>query len=89
MKYVWIILELHLLSWVKESTNLSSYYSQVRERLKKEVEEMKVQDPNFKPGLVVLQVSENKLLRPKRLLVTKQRHAYMSHNHYWYCGWLS
>ncbi|MCI4382812.1 hypothetical protein PGIGA_G00019100 [Pangasianodon gigas] len=30
--------------------------AQVRERLKKQVEEMKTQDPNFRPGLVVLQV---------------------------------
>ncbi|XP_062863456.1 C-1-tetrahydrofolate synthase, cytoplasmic [Trichomycterus rosablanca] len=30
--------------------------AQVRERLKKEVEAMKAQDPNFRPGLVVLQV---------------------------------
>ncbi|KAI4875155.1 hypothetical protein NFI96_013026, partial [Prochilodus magdalenae] len=31
---------------------------QVRERLKKEVEAMKEQDPNFRPGLVVLQVGD-------------------------------
>lgn len=30
---------------------------QVRERLKKDVEQMKVKNPNFRPGLVVLQVS--------------------------------
>lgn len=30
---------------------------QVREGLKKDVEQMKVQNPNFSPGLVVLQVS--------------------------------
>ncbi|KAG8013612.1 C-1-tetrahydrofolate synthase, partial [Nibea albiflora] len=32
--------------------------SQVRERLKKDVEQMKLQDPNFRPGLVVLQVGD-------------------------------
>ncbi|KAM4625652.1 C-1-tetrahydrofolate synthase, cytoplasmic [Polymixia lowei] len=32
--------------------------AQVRGRLKKEVEQMKAQDPNFKPGLVVLQVGD-------------------------------
>uniref|UniRef100_A0A8C5B3A0 C-1-tetrahydrofolate synthase, cytoplasmic n=1 Tax=Gadus morhua TaxID=8049 RepID=A0A8C5B3A0_GADMO len=31
---------------------------QVRARLKKEVEEMKAQDPNFSPGLVILQVGD-------------------------------
>uniref|UniRef100_A0A7N9APP0 C-1-tetrahydrofolate synthase, cytoplasmic n=1 Tax=Mastacembelus armatus TaxID=205130 RepID=A0A7N9APP0_9TELE len=31
---------------------------QVRERLKKDVEQMKLQDPNFRPGLVVLQVGD-------------------------------
>uniref|UniRef100_A0A4W5Q4J5 C-1-tetrahydrofolate synthase, cytoplasmic n=1 Tax=Hucho hucho TaxID=62062 RepID=A0A4W5Q4J5_9TELE len=31
---------------------------QVRERLKKDVEQMKTQDPNFRPGLVVLQVGD-------------------------------
>uniref|UniRef100_A0A8D3BT34 C-1-tetrahydrofolate synthase, cytoplasmic n=1 Tax=Scophthalmus maximus TaxID=52904 RepID=A0A8D3BT34_SCOMX len=31
---------------------------QVRERLKKDVEKMKLQDPNFSPGLVVLQVGD-------------------------------
>ncbi|XP_056151497.1 C-1-tetrahydrofolate synthase, cytoplasmic isoform X2 [Lampris incognitus] len=31
---------------------------QVRERLKKQVEQMKAEDPNFKPGLVVLQVGD-------------------------------
>ncbi|KAF3844717.1 hypothetical protein F7725_007880 [Dissostichus mawsoni] len=30
----------------------------VREGLKKDVEQMKLQDPNFKPGLVVLQVGD-------------------------------
>uniref|UniRef100_A0A8C5C6N8 C-1-tetrahydrofolate synthase, cytoplasmic n=1 Tax=Gadus morhua TaxID=8049 RepID=A0A8C5C6N8_GADMO len=32
--------------------------AQVRARLKKEVEEMKAQDPNFSPGLVILQVGD-------------------------------
>ncbi|KAK6304341.1 hypothetical protein J4Q44_G00249270 [Coregonus suidteri] len=32
--------------------------AQVRERLKKDVEQMKTQDPNFRPGLVVLQVGD-------------------------------
>ncbi|KAK5857226.1 hypothetical protein PBY51_010484 [Eleginops maclovinus] len=32
--------------------------AQVREGLKKDVEQMKLQDPNFKPGLVVLQVGD-------------------------------
>ncbi|GLD62543.1 C-1-tetrahydrofolate synthase, cytoplasmic-like protein [Lates japonicus] len=32
--------------------------AQVRERLKKDVEQMKLQDPNFRPGLVVLQVGD-------------------------------
>ncbi|XP_062325917.1 C-1-tetrahydrofolate synthase, cytoplasmic [Osmerus eperlanus] len=32
--------------------------AQVRERLKKDVEQMKKQDPNFRPGLVVLQVGD-------------------------------
>ncbi|CAL8272192.1 unnamed protein product [Merluccius merluccius] len=32
--------------------------AQVRARLKKEVEQMKAQDPNFRPGLVVLQVGD-------------------------------
>lgn len=32
--------------------------AQVRERLKKDVEMMKMQDPNFRPGLVVLQVGD-------------------------------
>ncbi|KAG5266171.1 hypothetical protein AALO_G00250570 [Alosa alosa] len=32
--------------------------AQVRERLKKEVEAMKAHDPNFRPGLVVLQVGD-------------------------------
>ncbi|XP_066539921.1 C-1-tetrahydrofolate synthase, cytoplasmic [Hoplias malabaricus] len=32
--------------------------AQVRERLKKDVEAMKSQDPNFRPGLVVLQVGD-------------------------------
>ncbi|KAA8582334.1 hypothetical protein FQN60_009074 [Etheostoma spectabile] len=31
---------------------------QVRDRLKKDVEQMKLQDPNFRPGLVVLQVGD-------------------------------
>lgn len=33
------------------------FLRQVRGRLKKEVEQMKLQDANFRPGLVVLQVS--------------------------------
>ncbi|XP_055718995.1 C-1-tetrahydrofolate synthase, cytoplasmic [Salvelinus fontinalis] len=32
--------------------------AQVRERLKKDVAQMKTQDPNFRPGLVVLQVGD-------------------------------
>uniref|UniRef100_A0A8C4EKQ5 formate--tetrahydrofolate ligase n=1 Tax=Dicentrarchus labrax TaxID=13489 RepID=A0A8C4EKQ5_DICLA len=36
---------------------LSCALRQVRERLKKDVEQMKLQDPNFRPGLVVLQVT--------------------------------
>ncbi|XP_061599515.1 C-1-tetrahydrofolate synthase, cytoplasmic [Cololabis saira] len=32
--------------------------AQVRERLKKDVEQMKLKDPNFRPGLVVLQVGD-------------------------------
>lgn len=36
---------------------MSCVLRQVRERLKKDVEQMKLQDPNFRPGLVVLQVS--------------------------------
>ncbi|XP_064784424.1 C-1-tetrahydrofolate synthase, cytoplasmic-like [Oncorhynchus masou masou] len=32
--------------------------AQVRERLKKDVAQMKMQDPNFRPGLVVLQVGD-------------------------------
>ncbi|XP_057716198.1 C-1-tetrahydrofolate synthase, cytoplasmic [Corythoichthys intestinalis] len=32
--------------------------AQVRERLKKDVEQMKVQDSNFQPGLVILQVGD-------------------------------
>ncbi|KAI4803657.1 hypothetical protein KUCAC02_025320 [Chaenocephalus aceratus] len=32
--------------------------AKVREGLKKDVEQMKIQDPNFKPGLVVLQVGD-------------------------------
>ncbi|KAE8289768.1 C-1-tetrahydrofolate synthase, cytoplasmic [Larimichthys crocea] len=32
--------------------------AQVRERLKKDVEQMKLRDPNFRPGLVVLQVGD-------------------------------
>ncbi|XP_067471058.1 C-1-tetrahydrofolate synthase, cytoplasmic [Thunnus thynnus] len=32
--------------------------AQVRQRLKNEVEQMKLQDPNFRPGLVVLQVGD-------------------------------
>uniref|UniRef100_A0A672ZNN4 C-1-tetrahydrofolate synthase, cytoplasmic n=1 Tax=Sphaeramia orbicularis TaxID=375764 RepID=A0A672ZNN4_9TELE len=32
--------------------------TKVRERLKKDVEQMKLQDPNFRPGLVVLQVGD-------------------------------
>uniref|UniRef100_A0A8C7GRN9 C-1-tetrahydrofolate synthase, cytoplasmic n=1 Tax=Oncorhynchus kisutch TaxID=8019 RepID=A0A8C7GRN9_ONCKI len=35
-----------------------STYVQVRERLKKDVAQMKTQDPNFRPGLVVLQVGD-------------------------------
>uniref|UniRef100_A0A8C8CY48 C-1-tetrahydrofolate synthase, cytoplasmic n=1 Tax=Oncorhynchus tshawytscha TaxID=74940 RepID=A0A8C8CY48_ONCTS len=35
-----------------------STYVQVRERLKKDVAQMKTQDPNFQPGLVVLQVGD-------------------------------
>uniref|UniRef100_A0A8C4EI93 C-1-tetrahydrofolate synthase, cytoplasmic n=1 Tax=Dicentrarchus labrax TaxID=13489 RepID=A0A8C4EI93_DICLA len=37
---------------------LSCALRQVRERLKKDVEQMKLQDPNFRPGLVVLQVGD-------------------------------
>uniref|UniRef100_A0A8C2ZSD9 C-1-tetrahydrofolate synthase, cytoplasmic n=1 Tax=Cyclopterus lumpus TaxID=8103 RepID=A0A8C2ZSD9_CYCLU len=37
---------------------LSRVLRQVRERLKKDVEQMKLQDPNFRPGLVVLQVGD-------------------------------
>ena len=37
-------------------------FSQVRERLKKDVEQMKKQDPNFRPGLVVLQVRTRRAL---------------------------
>uniref|UniRef100_A0A8C7SAD3 C-1-tetrahydrofolate synthase, cytoplasmic n=1 Tax=Oncorhynchus mykiss TaxID=8022 RepID=A0A8C7SAD3_ONCMY len=33
-------------------------HRQVRERLKKDVAQMKTQDPNFRPGLVVLQVGD-------------------------------
>ena len=36
---------------------MSYVLRQVRERLMKDVEQMKLHDPNFKPGLVVLQVS--------------------------------
>ncbi|KAM9787184.1 C-1-tetrahydrofolate synthase, cytoplasmic [Syngnathus typhle] len=32
--------------------------AQVRENLKKDVEQMKLQDPNFQPGLVILQVGD-------------------------------
>ncbi|XP_061700507.1 C-1-tetrahydrofolate synthase, cytoplasmic [Syngnathoides biaculeatus] len=32
--------------------------AQVRERLRKDVEQMKLQDPNFQPGLVILQVGD-------------------------------
>ncbi|XP_054652228.1 C-1-tetrahydrofolate synthase, cytoplasmic [Dunckerocampus dactyliophorus] len=32
--------------------------AQVRENLKKDVEQMKLQDPNFRPGLVILQVGD-------------------------------
>lgn len=35
---------------------LSCVSSQVRNGLKADVEQMKLKDPNFKPGLVVLQV---------------------------------
>ena len=42
----------------------SSVHRQVRERLKKDVEQMKLQDPNFRPGLVVLQVSVEWELSP-------------------------
>lgn len=34
---------------------LSFFLRQVREQLKKDVEQMKLKDPNFRPGLVVLQ----------------------------------
>lgn len=33
------------------------FLRQVRERLKEDVEQMKLKNPNFRPGLVVLQVS--------------------------------
>uniref|UniRef100_A0A8C8CR97 C-1-tetrahydrofolate synthase, cytoplasmic n=1 Tax=Oncorhynchus tshawytscha TaxID=74940 RepID=A0A8C8CR97_ONCTS len=36
----------------------SKVVAQVRERLKKDVAQMKTQDPNFQPGLVVLQVGD-------------------------------
>uniref|UniRef100_A0A8C7W2S9 C-1-tetrahydrofolate synthase, cytoplasmic n=1 Tax=Oncorhynchus mykiss TaxID=8022 RepID=A0A8C7W2S9_ONCMY len=36
----------------------SKVVAQVRERLKKDVAQMKTQDPNFRPGLVVLQVGD-------------------------------
>jgi len=38
------------------------FSSQVRERLKEEVKGMRMTRPNFQPGLVVLQVSGDKLL---------------------------
>lgn len=41
----------------KKTIVLFCLLRQVRERLKKDVEQMKLQDPNFRPGLVVLQVS--------------------------------
>ena len=59
---------------VKWITRLFSFdiFRQVRARLKKEVEEMKAQDPNFRPGLVVLQVSQ------------RRRNQGTSVYHYWY-----
>lgn len=50
------ILILSLLRDVKTIV-LLFLFRQVRERLKKDVEQMKLQDPNFRPGLVVLQVN--------------------------------
>uniref|UniRef100_A0A8C7GS99 C-1-tetrahydrofolate synthase, cytoplasmic n=1 Tax=Oncorhynchus kisutch TaxID=8019 RepID=A0A8C7GS99_ONCKI len=43
---------LYLTSWTLQGA------MQVRERLKKDVAQMKTQDPNFRPGLVVLQVGD-------------------------------
>uniref|UniRef100_A0A8D3D468 C-1-tetrahydrofolate synthase, cytoplasmic n=1 Tax=Scophthalmus maximus TaxID=52904 RepID=A0A8D3D468_SCOMX len=43
-------------AWTVGFILLSCVHRQVRERLKKDVEKMKLQDPNFSPGLVVLQV---------------------------------
>uniref|UniRef100_A0A8C7SD30 C-1-tetrahydrofolate synthase, cytoplasmic n=1 Tax=Oncorhynchus mykiss TaxID=8022 RepID=A0A8C7SD30_ONCMY len=51
------------LIWVDRRISVDIIYSfcvhrQVRERLKKDVAQMKTQDPNFRPGLVVLQVGD-------------------------------
>lgn len=51
----YLIVMLH--EWMLKTPLLCCFLRQVRERLKKDVEQMKLQDPNFRPGLVVLQVS--------------------------------
>ncbi|XP_035598620.1 C-1-tetrahydrofolate synthase, cytoplasmic isoform X1 [Oncorhynchus keta] len=44
--------------WSILPSHLVMNAGQVRERLKKDVAQMKTQDPNFRPGLVVLQVGD-------------------------------